>query len=101
MDGRCAIVSGSHFASHFRSRWLTVTTDSFLAVGSGLMYMVRYDSHNAFVIGAQILVGLGVGPLLQTPIIATQATSDVRIIAKCTSIVSYLQRLGGALGVGV
>lgn len=84
---------------------LRVLTDTFrfrfLAVGSGVLYLVKVESTTLFLVSTQILVGLGVGPLLQTPIICVQANSDMHSIALETGVVSFMQRLGGTLGVSM
>ncbi|KAJ7221873.1 ABC transporter [Mycena rebaudengoi] len=71
------------------------------AVAAGLMTTVRSSTPPAVVIGFQILFGCGVGAAMQSPILAVQAdfVDEPERIPQATSLVSFSQLLGLAVGV--
>ena len=73
------------------------------AVGFGLLYTIKESSSNARVIGYQLLAGFGVGLVFQNVILAVQAEYSPRphLIPQATSVVSFFQLTGAALGVGI
>lgn len=70
-------------------------------VGAGLLYTLHETSPNAKYIGYQILFGLGVGMVMQTPVIAIQSNVNPEDLPQTTALVSFAQLLGGVLGIAV
>ncbi|KAI1752006.1 MFS general substrate transporter [Xylaria castorea] len=73
----------------------------FAAVGGGLLTTWTPDTHTATWIGYQIIFGIGVGLSLQQPLIAVQTVLDIKDVPVGTSVITFMQTLGGALFVSV
>ncbi|KAJ7624664.1 ABC transporter [Roridomyces roridus] len=75
----------------------------FLAIGSGLLYTLNANSHVARLVGFQILAGIGTGLGMQNCMLAIQAEfKDMpKLIGQATSMASFVQFLGGTIGLGV
>ncbi|KAI1176176.1 MFS general substrate transporter [Nemania sp. FL0916] len=71
------------------------------AVGGGLLTTWKPDTDTATWIGYQIIFGLGVGFGLQQPLIAVQTVLDIKDVPVGTSVIAFMQTLGGALFVSV
>jgi hypothetical protein len=67
------------------------------AVGYGVMSTFRPDSGPSVWIGYQVLTGVGVGLAMQQPMIAVQVVLDIKDVPIGTSLVVFLQTLGGSL----
>ncbi|KAF7312051.1 DHA14-like major facilitator [Mycena indigotica] len=76
--------------------WLLVST-VLMSVGSGLLYTLRVNTGHSKWIGYQVLYGLGVGVGMQQPVIAAQTVLPLKDVPVGTSILMFLQTLGGAL----
>jgi len=72
-----------------------------MAIGAGLLTTLTVTSGAGMWIGYQILFGLGSGAGFQQPLIAAQTVLPLEDVAIGTSVVMFLQILGGALFVSV
>ncbi|KAI0021659.1 putative efflux pump [Xylariomycetidae sp. FL0641] len=72
-----------------------------MAVGAGLLTTFTPDTPRAVWIGYQVLYGAGVGCGMQQPLMAVQTVLDLADVPVGTSLVVFLQTLGGALFVSV
>lgn len=80
----------------------TVFGPLFGVAGAALLYFQKVDSPLGFQIGTQILLGLGIGTVIQQPILTVQANiSDRKLLAKATAFIVFAQRLGGGIGSSV
>ena len=68
-----------------------------MAVGAGLMTTFTLDTPSNLWIGYQIIFGLGSGFGFQQPLIAAQTVLSIKDVPIGTSIVLFVQLLGGAL----
>ncbi|KAI0399016.1 MFS general substrate transporter [Xylaria palmicola] len=71
------------------------------AIGGGLLTTWKPDTSTGIWIGYQILFGAGVGASLQQPLIAVQTVLDIEDVPIGTSVINFMQTLGGALFVSV
>lgn len=71
------------------------------AIGFGLLTTFQPDTKSSVWIGYQILVGAGIGLGFQQPFIAVQTVLDMKDVPTGTSIITFMQTLGGALFVSV
>ncbi|KAI8627999.1 MFS general substrate transporter [Xylariaceae sp. FL1651] len=71
------------------------------SIGGGLLTTWKPDTNTGTWIGYQILFGVGVGLSLQQPLIAVQTVLDIKDVPVGTSVVAFMQTLGGALFVSV
>ncbi|CAK5276200.1 unnamed protein product [Mycena citricolor] len=72
-----------------------------MGVGAGLLSTFTATTGHAHWIGFQIIYGLGVGFGMQQTIIAAQTVLELKDIATGTSLLMFIQTLGGALFVSV
>jgi EmrB/QacA subfamily drug resistance transporter len=70
-----------------------------LTAGLGLMGTIRYDTSFVLVSAYLLLLGAGVGMLMQNLVLATQNTLDFREMGSGTATVAFFRTLGGAIGV--
>ncbi|CZS94684.1 probable DHA14-like major facilitator; ABC transporter [Rhynchosporium graminicola] len=73
----------------------------FGAIGVGLLSTLTPDSSNSMWIGYQCIAGIGIGLGMQQPLIAVQTVLDISLVPIGTSIVIFVQTLGGALFVSI
>ena len=73
------------------------------APAGGLLFTIDVNTSSAKLIGFQILLGLGTGVAFQNTIIAIQAeyADEPEIIAQATSLVTFLQLVGGTVGIAI
>ncbi|KAI0468776.1 MFS general substrate transporter [Xylaria cf. heliscus] len=71
------------------------------AIGGGLLTTWTPHTNTATWIGYQIIFGIGVGASLQQPLIAVQTVLDIKDVPVGTSVIAFMQTLGGALFVSV
>ncbi|KAM0753699.1 MFS general substrate transporter, partial [Meredithblackwellia eburnea MCA 4105] len=73
-----------------------------ICIGSGLLYTVTEHSSSAKVAGFQIILGVGLGVVMQNTIIAVQADiKDQKDISQATGLVTFAQLVGGTIGVSI
>lgn len=70
-----------------------------LTTGTGLMGTIHFDTSFTLVSLYLVIIGAGVGMLMQNLVLAVQNTLDVREVGSGTSTVAFFRTLGGALGV--
>ncbi|KAJ7472944.1 putative efflux pump antibiotic resistance protein [Mycena galericulata] len=73
----------------------------FTAVGAGLLSTFTVDAPAGHWIGYQIIYGIGVGAGIQQPLLAVQAVLSPHDVATGTSLILFMQTLGGTLFVSV
>jgi len=71
------------------------------SIGVGLMYTFTPESNHSYWIGYQAITGIGIGLGMQQPLIAVQTVLDISLVPIGTSIIIFLQTLGGALFVSI
>ncbi|KAJ6495364.1 ABC transporter [Mycena sanguinolenta] len=98
------IISSGQMVGRFGYYWpFLVLAPVFLAVGSGLLYTLSTTSSSASLIGFQILAGIGTGMGMQNSLLAIQVEfkDAPRLLGQATSMGSFAQFFGGAVGLGV
>ncbi|KAI9734103.1 MAG: MFS sugar transporter [Claussenomyces sp. TS43310] len=80
---------------------LMIASSVIMAIGFGMITTFTPDTSKGKWIGYQILAGFGVGLGMQQPLIAVQTVLDIKDIPTGTSLLMFLQTLGGALFVSV
>ncbi|CAO1633525.1 unnamed protein product [Parajaminaea phylloscopi] len=73
----------------------------FGAVGGGLSFLISRNMTLGLHIGSQILLGLGMGMVIQGPMLVIQANIEPKVISKATAFLIFFQRFGGGLGESV
>ncbi|PQE27354.1 putative DHA14-like major facilitator ABC transporter protein [Rutstroemia sp. NJR-2017a WRK4] len=80
---------------------LMIASSILSAIGIGLIYTFKPDTNHSAWIGYQALAGIGIGLGMQQPLIAVQTVLDISQVPIGTSVIIFLQTLGGALFVSI
>lgn len=78
-----------------------IVSSVLFSIGVGLLTTLTPESNHSYWIGYQALAGVGVGLGMQQPMIAVQTVLDISQVPVGTSIIIFVQTLGGALFVSV
>jgi hypothetical protein len=71
------------------------------AIGVGLMFTFTPETNHSAWIGYQAIAGIGIGLGMQQPLIAVQTVLDISQVPIGTSVIIFLQTLGGSLFVSI
>jgi len=96
-----SIVSGQLIARTGRYRMFPIVGTAFMAAGFLVLTFLRYDSSYWMIAAAMLLIGLGLGQLMQTLTIASQNSVGPRDIGVATSASTFFRQIGGTLGTAV
>ncbi|KAK5000659.1 hypothetical protein LTR66_000506 [Elasticomyces elasticus] len=80
--------------------WM-IASSVVMAIGFGLITTLKPDTHSSAWIGYQALGGVGPGLGIQLPLMAAQTVVDMKDVPTGTSLLIFLQTLGGALFVSI
>jgi MFS family permease len=80
---------------------LMIASTIFTSVGVGLLHTFHPDTNHSMWIGYQALAGIGIGLGMQQPLIAVQTVLDISQVPIGTSVIVFVQTLGGALFVSI
>ncbi|KAF8839236.1 ABC transporter [Paxillus ammoniavirescens] len=95
-------ISTSVFMSQTGHYWTILTVGPvFSCVAGGLLFTTTESTSAAKLIGYQILCGIGVGSTIQNAFTALQADTDPESVSVCSAIASFMQILGGFIGVTI
>lgn len=73
-----------------------------ICVGGGLLFTVDESTSFARMLGYQIIIGVGVGSILQNTLIAIQADcDDEEEIPQRTGVVTFSQLIGATIGIAI
>ncbi|KAH7099494.1 MFS general substrate transporter [Auriculariales sp. MPI-PUGE-AT-0066] len=73
----------------------------FSAVGFGLVFIMDEHASWGLIIGVQILMGIGMGATMQNSMLAVQADTEKELIPQATGILTYIQFVGGTIGLAI
>lgn len=96
-----SIVSGQIIARTGHYRQFPIIGTAMLAGGFFYLTFVKYDDSYWFIAGAMLLIGLGLGQLMQTLTIASQNSVGLRDMGVATSASTFFRQIGGTLGTAV
>ncbi|TXN29449.1 MDR family MFS transporter [Lacisediminihabitans profunda] len=96
-----SIVSGQLISRTGRYKIFPIVGTGFMVIGFLLFTTIRADTNYWVLAGAMLLVGLGLGQLMQTLTIASQNSVGPRDIGVATSSSTFFRQVGGTLGVAV
>jgi len=80
---------------------LMIASSVIAAIGAGMLSTFTPASGHAMWIGYQCLTGIGIGLGMQQPLIAVQTVLDISQVPVGTSVIIFVQTLGGALFVSI
>ncbi|QHT58370.1 MFS transporter [Cellulomonas sp. H30R-01] len=92
-------LSGQIISRTGRYKGFMVAGATVLTAGLVLMGTIHYDTSFTLVALYMVILGTGVGMLMQNLVLAVQNTLDVREVGSGTSTVAFFRTLGGAIGV--
>jgi EmrB/QacA subfamily drug resistance transporter len=96
-----SIVSGQLISRTGRYRMFPILGTGFLSVGFFLFTFISATTPVWFVMIGMLLVGLGLGQLMQTLTIASQNAVGPRDIGVATASSTFFRQIGGTLGVAI
>ncbi|WP_231562968.1 MDR family MFS transporter [Microbacterium mangrovi] len=96
-----SIGSGQIISRSGRYRVFPVLGTAFLAGGYFWLTHLQYNTGYWFIAGAMLLLGLGLGQLMQTLTIASQNSVEPRDMGVATSASTFFRQIGGTLGTAV
>ncbi len=96
-----SIASGQIVARTGRYRFFPIVGLAIMAVAYGVLVTLRFDSPLWVLLVGQLLLGLGLGQLMQTLTIASQNAVQPKDMGVATSAATFFRQLGGTAGVAV
>ncbi|TPX03583.1 MFS transporter, partial [Schumannella luteola] len=96
-----SIGSGQIIARTGRYRIFPILGTASLAGGFFWLTHITYDGSYWFMAGGMLLIGLGLGQLMQTLTIASQNSVGLRDMGVATSASTFFRQIGGTLGTAV
>lgn len=96
-----SIASGQIIARTGRYRMFPILGTALMSVGFFLLTFLKYDSPYWHVAIAMLVIGLGLGQLMQTLTIASQNSVGLRDMGVATSGSTFFRQIGGTLGTAV
>jgi EmrB/QacA subfamily drug resistance transporter len=96
-----SIVSGQIIARTGHYRQFPIIGTAMLSGGFFYLTFLRYGDSYWFIAGAMLLIGLGLGQLMQTLTIASQNSVGLRDMGVATSASTFFRQIGGTLGTAV
>lgn len=96
-----SIGSGLLIARNGKYRMFPILGTGLMSAGFLYLSFLKYDSPYLFVAGGMLLIGLGLGQLMQTLTIASQNSVGLRDMGVATSASTFFRQIGGTLGTAV
>jgi EmrB/QacA subfamily drug resistance transporter len=96
-----SIVSGQIISRTGHYRQFPIIGTAMLAGGFFYLTFIKADDSYWFIAGAMLLIGLGLGQLMQTLTIASQNSVGLRDMGVATSASTFFRQIGGTLGTAV
>ncbi len=96
-----SILSGQIIARTGHYRIFPILGTAMLAAGFLDLTTLEYDSSYWVMAGAMVLIGLGLGQLMQTLTIASQNSVGLRDMGVATSASTFFRQIGGTAGTAV
>lgn len=96
-----SIVSGQLISRTGKYKMFPILGTAFMGAGFFYMTFLSPDKNMFFVLGGMLLIGLGLGQLMQTLTIASQNSVGPRDIGVATSSSTFFRQIGGTMGTAV
>jgi EmrB/QacA subfamily drug resistance transporter len=96
-----SIGSGILISRTGKYRMFPILGTGLMAAGFLYLSFLQYDSPFLFVAGGMLLIGLGLGQLMQTLTIASQNSVGLRDMGVATSASTFFRQIGGTLGTAI
>ncbi|WP_459170948.1 MDR family MFS transporter, partial [Streptomyces pristinaespiralis] len=92
-------VSGQIITKTGRWKAWLVAGGALVTAGLGLLGTIRYDTEYWHIAVFMVLMGLGLGMMMQNLVLCTQNQVDPSDLGAASSVVTFFRSLGGAIGV--
>lgn len=96
-----SILSGQITSKTGKYKMFMVSGTAFLTAGYAYMFLYRYDTPIWVVSIGMVIIGMGLGQLMQTLTLAAQNAVPAHDIGVATSSSTFFRQMGGTLGVAV
>jgi EmrB/QacA subfamily drug resistance transporter len=96
-----SIVSGQVISRTGKYKIFPILGTAFMSLGFLVFTTIKADTNYWILAGGMLLVGLGLGQMMQTLTIASQNAVGPRDIGVATSSSTFFRQVGGTLGVAV
>jgi EmrB/QacA subfamily drug resistance transporter len=96
-----SVASGQVIARTGRYRWALLAGPLVMAVGFVSLASLDESSALASAVGAAIVLGLGLGLLMQNLVLVVQNAAPTRSLGAATGATQFFRQIGGTLGVTV
>ncbi|WP_205783829.1 MDR family MFS transporter [Microbacterium sp. 10M-3C3] len=96
-----SIASGQLIARTGRYRMFPILGTLLMSAGFFLLTFMTYSTSYWYVAGSMLVIGLGLGQLMQTLTIASQNSVGLRDMGVATSSSTFFRQIGGTLGTAV
>jgi EmrB/QacA subfamily drug resistance transporter len=94
-----SMTSGQVIARTGRYRWFPVVGSALVLVGAALLTTLGTGSSQLVASAFLLLIGLGMGTMFQTYVIATQNSVDVSRLGVATAALQFFRSMGGSVAV--
>ena len=96
-----SIASGQLISRTGKYKIFPILGTALMALGFAVFITIKADTNYWVLAGGMLLVGLGLGQMMQTLTIASQNAVGARDIGVATSSSTFFRQIGGTLGVAV
>lgn len=97
-----SVLSGIYINRTGRYKYITLASVLLYMFGTGLMIYFRRPEHPiGYLIMCQIFIGVALGSIMTTPVIAAMSSLPHQQVAVVTAIISMFSSIGGAVGLTV
>ena len=96
-----SIGSGQFIARTGKYRWFPTIGTGLVTIGYLLLTTLKVDSSIWLLAGIMIFVGLGLGMIMQSLMLATQGAVQPQDMGVATSAATFFRQIGGTLGTAV
>jgi EmrB/QacA subfamily drug resistance transporter len=96
-----SLASGQFISRTGQYRWFPLVGTTIAAIGLFLLSTMTSTTNEVFTLGFMVVVGLGIGLVMQVVVLAAQNTASRDQIGVVTSSVTFFRSVGGAVGVAV
>jgi hypothetical protein len=96
-----SLLSGQYISRSGHYRWFPLVGTSIAAAGLFLLSTMSAGTNELYTLAFMVIVGLGIGLVMQVVVLAAQNTAERTEIGVVTSTVTFFRSVGGAIGVAV
>src|SRR6266542_1804747 len=96
-----SIASGRLVTRTGRYKLFPIVGTALMTVAFWLLSLLRVSTPPVLVIGEMVLLGTGIGPLMQVLVLASQNAVSQRHLGLVTSLAQFFRELGGTFGVAL